>query len=89
MALGVAMNLSGENTHATKHRIGIKEVSLAQEQANFLYSRQYHQVNCTVWVRQIVKCICLLYSHFPIYTGQNYNDENYVRKQIMFNKLID
>jgi len=79
MALDVEVNLLGQNTHAAKHRICITEVNLAQEQANILYSRQYHQVSCTVWVRSILKCICVLCSHFPIYTGQNYYDENYLR----------
>jgi len=54
MALDAEVNLVGENTHAAKHRICITEVSLAQEQANGLYSRQYHQASCTVWLRQIL-----------------------------------
>jgi hypothetical protein len=71
MALDVEVNLLGESTLAAKHRICITEVSLTQKQANALYSRQYHQVSCTVRVRPILKCICVLCSHFPVYTGHN------------------
>jgi hypothetical protein len=68
MALDVEMNLLGENIHPAKHRTCIAEISQAQEQANVLYSRQYHQVRCTVRIRQILKYKCVLCSHFPIYT---------------------
>ena len=79
MALDVEVSLLGENNHVAKHRICITEPSLAQEQANVLYSRQYNQVSCTIRVGQILTCICVLCSHFPIYKGQNYQDENYLR----------
>jgi hypothetical protein len=80
MALDVEVNLLDENTHAAKHRICITEVSLAKEQTNTLYSRKYHQVSCTARIRQTLKCICVLCSHFPIHTGQICYDENYLRK---------